>query len=177
MSLGSPFAILQKFDQRCRASGLGLPKGVLVEDDWVGIGFSLSGKKLVAKMADVTEIVPPPETIRVPGVKAWVKGLANVRGTLMPILDMGAYLNGVFTNLGKDNRVLIINKNNVMAGLLVEEVFGMRRFKPELKIDSVLPDMGELDPYLDGIFSDAQFKWSIFSVEKLVSNDRFLRVV
>ena len=177
MSVDSPFTVLQKYDQRCRANARGLPVGEIVEDDWVGIGFSLNGKQLIAKMADVTEILPPPETIKVPGVRAWVKGLANVRGTLLPVLDMGAYLSGVFTHPAKERRILIINKNNVMAGLLVEEVFGMRRFKPELKIDSNLPDMGELSPYLDGVFSDAQAQWSIFDVEKLVSHERFLRVV
>ncbi len=173
----SPYSILQDFELRCRANAVGLPSGEMVEDDWVGIGFSLCGQHLVAKMADVTEILPPPEAIRVPGVQAWVKGLANVRGTLLPILDMGAYLNGEFIHTGKDRRVLIINKNNVMAGLLVEEVFGMRRFKPELKIESSLLDVEALNPYLTGGFSDTQFKWSIFDVEKLVSHEKFLRVV
>ncbi len=177
MSQVSPFLILQDFDQRCRANAQGLPAGEIVESDWVGIGFSLNGKQLIAKMADITEILPPPETIRVPGVKAWVKGLANVRGTLLPVLDMGAYLSGVFTRTGKNSRILIINKNNVMAGLLVEEVFGMRRFKPELKMDSNPSGMGNLDPYLDGMFKDVQFDWSIFDVGKLVSHERFLRVV
>ena len=177
MGTNSPFAVLQEYDQRCRANALGLPVGEIVEDDWVGIGFSLNGKQLVAKMDDVTEILPPPETIRVPGVQAWVKGLANIRGTLLPILDMGAYLSGVFTRPGKDRRILIINKNNIMAGLLVEEVFGMRRFKPDLKIEPNLPGMEQLDPYLAGGFEEAQVHWSIFDVEKLVSHERFLRVV
>lgn len=177
MSSVSPFEVLQEFDQRCRANARGLPAGDPEENDWVGIGFSLCGKHLVAKMADVTEILPPPETIRVPGVQEWVTGLANIRGTLLPILDMGLYLNGVITRPGSDCRVLIINKNDVMAGLLVEEVFGMRRFKPELKIESSLPEMEKLDPYLDGFFSEAQYKWSVFDVEKLVGHERFLRVV
>jgi len=177
MSAGSPFAVLQEYDRRCRANARGLPVGEIVEDDWVGIGFKLNGKQLIAKMADVTEILPPPETIRVPGVQAWVKGLANVRGTLVPILDMQAYLSGVFTLPGKDRRILIINKDNIMAGLLVEEVFGMRRFKPELKESSNPPGMEQLEPYLDGAFNDSQVQWSIFDVEKLVNHERFLRVV
>ena len=177
MGVGSPFEVLQEYDQRCRANARGLPLGEIVEEDWVGIGFSLNGKQLIAKMSDVTEILPPPETIKVPGVRAWVKGLANVRGTLLPVLDMRAYLSGVFTQPGKERRILIINKSNVMAGLLVEEVYGMRRFKPDLKIGSNLPDMGELNPYLDGVFSDTQFQWSIFDVEKLVNHEKFLKVV
>ncbi len=177
MGLTSPFAILQDYDLRCRENASGLPTGEVVEEDWVGIGFSLCDKHLVAKMSDITEILPPPETIRVPGVQTWVKGLANIRGTLLPILDMGAYLNGIVTRPEKENRILIINKNNVMAGLLVEEVFGMRRFKVELKKESNHPEMGELDVYLDGVFSDAQFIWNIFDVKKLVTHEKFLRVV
>ncbi|MCP4076657.1 MAG: purine-binding chemotaxis protein CheW [Gammaproteobacteria bacterium] len=177
MSANSPFAILQDFESRCRANAAGLPTGEVVEDDWIGIGFGLCGQRLVAKMSDVTEILPPPDTIRVPGVLSWVTGLANVRGTLLPILDMGAYLNGEFTQPGKECRVLIINKNNVIAGLLVEEVFGMRRFKPELKEESSISGVDELNPYLEGGFSDTQFKWNIFDVEKLVSHEKFLRVV
>ncbi len=177
MSLASPYLVLQDFDQRCRANALGLPAGEVVESDWVGIGFSLNGNQMIAKMSDVTEILPPPETIRVPGVKNWVKGLANIRGTLLPILDMHAYLNGNFIPSGKNTRVLIINRNNIMAGLLVEEVYGMRRFKPESKIDSNPSKMGVLEPYLDGIFKDLQSDWSVFDIGKLVSHERFLRVV
>lgn len=177
MTQVSPFLILKDFDKRCRANARGLPKGQVVESDWVGIGFSLQGKHLIAKMADITEILPPPETIRVPGVKSWVKGLANVRGTLLPVLDMEAYLEGTFTPIGNNSRVLIINKNNVMAGLLVKEVFGMRRFKPELKIDSNPDGLGDLAPYMAGMFKDSQYDWNIFDVAKLVDHDRFLQVV
>lgn len=177
MAALSPFALLQEYDQRCRANARGLPSGEVVEDDWVGIGFFLNGKPLLARMSDVTEILPPPDTIRVPGVKSWVCGIANVRGTLMPILDMKAFLGGSAGRRKKDSRVLVINKNNIMAGLLVEEVSGMRRFKPDMKQSTVAPDMGELEPYLDGVFNDTQIQWSVFSVEKLVTNDRFLKVV
>lgn len=173
----SPFATLLDFDQRCRQYARGLPEGKRIEKDWVGIGFSLHGKKMVARMAEVIEILPPPETIRVPGVQFWIKGVANVRGTLIPIIDMQAYLNGVFTRATKESRVLVINKHNILAGLLVEEVFGMRRFKPDLQMESALQDIGELEPYVEGSFSDVQFKWNVFSVDKLVTHERFLRLV
>ncbi len=177
MEPASPFALLQDYDRRCRANARGLPTGEVVEDDWVGIGFSLNGKPLLALMSEVTEILPLPETIRVPGVRNWVNGIANVRGTLMPILDMQGFLGEQPGLRGKDSRVLVVNQKNIMAGLLVEEVSGMRRFKPETKQPSVLPDMGALEPFLDGVFDDTQTQWSVFSVEKLVTNDRFLKVV
>ncbi len=177
MGQSSPFAVLQDIDERCRLNAKGLPSGIKVADDWVGIGFKLSGKKLVAKMNDVVEILPPPETIRVPGVLGWVRGLANVRGTLLPILDMNLYLSSPPTHEGKEHRILIINKKNVMAGLLVEEVFGLRRFKPDNRKKSIPSDMLFLQRYLDGVFTDDQDDWSIFNIEKLVNHEQFLKVV
>ena len=72
--------------------------------------------------------LPVPETIRVPGVTNWVLGLANIRGNLMPILDMNGYLYAKPCKIRKESRILIINKHGVVAGLLVDEVYGLRRF-------------------------------------------------
>jgi twitching motility protein PilI len=173
----SPFELLQDIDQRCRTYSVGLPTGAKVVDDWVGIGFRLNGQRLIAGMNEVAEILPPPRTIRVPGVRAWVKGLANVRGTLMPILDMNLFLHGDYIDSASERRILVINKHNVVAGLLVEEVFGLKRFKPEMKNKTSAEGMGILEPYLDGTFNDEQSQWNIFSIEKLVNHDQFLKVV
>ena len=177
MAITSPFEMLQSLDERCRENASGLPVNRKVSEDWVGIGFKLNGIPLLAKMDEVSEILPPPQTIRVPGVKHWVKGLANVRGSLMPVLDMNAYLFGETTRVKKESRVLIINLMGVAAGLLVEEVYGLRRFKPEDHLDEADTDESAVKEYLDGTFVDQVRKWNVFSVEKLIKTDQFIRVV
>ncbi|MCP4186465.1 MAG: purine-binding chemotaxis protein CheW [Gammaproteobacteria bacterium] len=176
MAITSPFEILQGLDVRCRQNASGLPVNKAVVEDWIGIGFRISDVSLLAKMDEVSEILPLPPTIRVPGVKHWVKGLANVRGSLMPVLDMNAFLNGVDTHVRKESRVLIIDILGVVAGLLVEEVYGLRRFKPEEHQHKSAADMGSVGKYLAGIFADQSQRWNVFSVEKLVKHDQFIRV-
>ncbi|MDH5356139.1 MAG: chemotaxis protein CheW, partial [Gammaproteobacteria bacterium] len=146
-------------------------------EDWIGIGFQINGIPLLAKMDDVSEILPPPKTIRVPGVKHWVKGLANVRGSLMPVLDMNSFLNNEDTSGKKENRILIINTLGVAAGLLVEEVYGLRRFKPGEHQDESATDVGAIGQYLGGAFVDQVRRWNVFRVDKLVKNEQFIRVV
>ncbi len=177
MSATSPFVLLQEYDQRCRQNAKGLPTGTKVIADWVGIGFKLAGTRLIAPMSEVAEILPPPKTIRVPGVLSWVKGLANIRGNLMPVLDMNKFLNSQAADKRSDSRVLIIDRNGVVAALLVEEVFGLRRFKPDMRKDLETSGRGPLEPYLDGAFIDDQNEWFIFSVERLVQHEHFLKVV
>ncbi len=177
MPITSPFKLLQALDASCRKNASGLPVNKSVVDDWTGIGFKIHGIPLLTKMDEVTEILPPPETVRVPGVKHWVKGLANIRGSLMPVLDMNAFLFGVDTNLRKQSRILIINRMGLVAGLLVDEVYGLRRFKPEECRDEIDPDAGPVRDYLSGIFVDRVQRWNVFSIDKLVQTEQFMRVV
>ena len=177
MSITSPFELLSALDERCRNNSSGLPVAKAVIDDWIGIGFSLNGISLLAKMDDVSEILPPPPTIRVPGVTYWVKGLANIRGSLMPVLDMRAFLYGEATDIRKESRILIINKMGIVAGLLVDEVYGLRRFKPEEHQKEIKQDAGSMGEYLIGTFTDQARSWNVFSVEKLAKAEHFLRVV
>jgi twitching motility protein PilI len=177
MAITAPFDLLHTLDSRCRENSSGMPTSKAVVDDWVGIGFRINNIPLLAKMDEVNEISPLPETIRVPGVKSWVKGLANIRGSLMPVLDMRAFLFGKKTELHKNSRVLIINQNGLSAGLLVDEVYGMRRFKPQEHADEIDPDLGSIQDYLFGSFVDRVQRWNVFSVDKLVKTDQFVRVV
>lgn len=177
MPITSPFEILNKLDRRFRSNSSGLPVAKAVVDDWIGIGFAINNIPLIAKMDDVSEILPPPETIRVPGVAPWVKGLANIRGNLMPVMDMNGFLYGKPTDIRKESRILIINKMGIVAGLLVDEVYGLRRFKPEEHQKQVMEDAGSMGEYLAGTFVDQVRRWNVFSVERLARAEQFLRVV
>ena len=59
MSITSPFELLSKHDARWRKNSSGLPVAKAVIDDWIGIGFAINGIPLLAKMDDVSEILPP----------------------------------------------------------------------------------------------------------------------
>lgn len=179
--MSAAFDNLSQLQTLCQEKAVGLPTKVKVEDDWVGIGFSTNAVNCIARMTEVTEILPVPETIRVPGVKSWVKGLANIRGALMPILDLKGYLIGGDTVLNKKSRILVVNKSGVLAGIVVEEVFGLRRFKEgtqkssKSKVEEI--HSMNMDDYITGEFNENSEHWNIFSMSSLVTTEKFLRVV
>jgi twitching motility protein PilI len=90
---------------------------------------------------------------------------------------MNSFLFGQDTKLRKESRILIINQMGLVAGLLVDEVYGLRRFKPEECRDEIGPDAGPVRDYLSGTFVDRIQRWNVFSVDKLVNTERFIRVV
>ena len=76
-------------------------------DAWTGVGFMLSGQYFLAPIGEVAEILKVPRYTMIPGVANWMKGLANVRGRLLPIMDLLVFLNRRSVQQGARRRILV----------------------------------------------------------------------
>lgn len=171
-----PTALLADIQRRSRSNAAGLPQQEQSVEEWHGIGFRIGQLRLLAPLGEVTEILTLPPMSRVPGAKAWVLGIANVRGNLLPIMDLQGYLHGRRASVGKRSRVLVINHRGVFAGLLVDEVLGLRHF-PEENRTTQPPGMdAAVTPYLDRAYKSADETWVVFSMSKLAESPLFLQV-
>lgn len=176
MSDQSAYSFLVELERLAKANAAGLPKGESNRDEWIGVGFRVDDLACVASMGEVTEILPPPETVRVPRVQPWVIGLANVRGSLLPVFDLEGFLLGRNLSRRPTLRVLVIDDGDLRAGLLVTEVLGMKRFRRSERDESDVSGAAA-EPYLSGVFKAAGQTWNVFSMSKLARSEQFLRVV
>ena len=108
-----PFAILREIEARSRENAFGLPQQVEVRKPWSGIGFRIGEQRLVSGLGEIGEILRYPELTRVPGAQSWVRGVANIRGSLIPILDLKGFISGINTELKRRSRVLIIERDDL----------------------------------------------------------------
>ena len=122
------FELLLQIDRRCRLLAADLPSQPTRQDSWSGIGFRLGEHWYVAPMGEVGEVLHEPRFTLVPGVKPWVKGVANLRGRLLPIMDLCGFFGQEVSAARKQRRVLVVEHDEVFAGLLVDEVFGLQHF-------------------------------------------------
>lgn len=172
----NPFAILSALDERARQCETALPAAEEVRQQWAGVGFRLGARRLVAKMTEVTEILTYPPLSPIPHTKSWVRGIANVRGNLLPIIDLGGFLGRHAALVTRVARVLVIQQGGVQAGLLVDEVLGMRHFYDE-EHAAVPEDLGtELQPFVNGAFARDDSIWLQFSMRALVADPQFIKV-
>jgi twitching motility protein PilI len=169
-----PWALLRAMEQRALASAEAADEG-LEAREWVGIGFRLGAERFLAPREEVREIVACPARLaRVPGARPWVAGIANLRGQLLTVIDLNAFLGGGATRLGRDTRVLVVNDRELGAGLLVDEVYGFRRFPDGERREA--PPESELRcrRYLAGGFVQGSEEWPVFSLQALAESPQFL---
>lgn len=171
-----PFQWLQELERRAKQKARGLPRQEKVQQIWRGIAFRLSNTTCVSVLTEIREVMPVPTVMaRVPGAKSWVRGLANVHGQLLPIIDLQACLDNRVTVLEGRTRVLVINQAGVNAGLLVDEVMGIKHY-PEQSRDLETPcKEAWLAPYAKGAFHYEDTQWTVFDLHVLAESDSFLK--
>lgn len=174
-AVAGPWALLRHLERLGLAHREPLPAQDEIRDVWSGVGFRIGGQHYVAALGEITEIMTWPAVSRVPHTRSWVRGLANVRGNLLPILDLSAFLGRGEVAPSRLARVLVIEQDGVNAGLLVDEVLGMRQFLTEDWRADVDADAG-LRAFLDGRFSSGEGEWPKFSMVALARHPRFLSV-
>ena len=167
-----PFAALLDLAQRSISSAQGLPAQVDIKPHWSGIGFKLAGHRFVAPMGEVSEIMAQPPATRLPGVQSWVRGVSNVRGRLLPLIDLESFFGGTL-GVRKRRRVLALELGDLYTGLIVSEVYGMQHIPVDSFRDEVPEAINTLKPFLAGSYNHNDQVWSVFSPFKLAQNAEF----
>lgn len=91
------------------------------------LGVQVADELWLVDMPDISEVMSPPPVTKVPLTKPWYCGVANVRGNLYSIVDLGVYYEGAAIPQEGQSRVLLVGQKFAFnAGLLVSRVLGLR---------------------------------------------------
>jgi chemotaxis signal transduction protein len=105
------------------------------------------------------------ELTPVPGVPACWSGIANLHGTLYPILDLGRYLGAAAPQEAPHRMLLLVGGAGIEVGLLVDEVLEVTW----LRVDALGPSPSAAHgrTVLQGVTSDLV---ALLNVEALLSD-------
>lgn len=170
-----PFDLLKELERRSRVAVAGKGSGALPAE-WVGIGFRIGQEQFVASRNQVREVLMLPEAMtRVPGAKRWVLGIANLRGHLLPLIDVKMMFGSGRTSMRRITRVISVNHREIPAGLVVDEVLGFRRFT-DGEFTKTWPQTAiRCDRFLSGAYQRGQEVWPIFGLYDLIESNTFLQ--
>jgi len=167
-----PYDLLLDMEAVCKRMAEAFPRETKSAEYWKGVGFILGGEHYVVPWGEVAEIQSLPTMTRVPGAKDWVKGVANVRGTLLPIMDLNAFFGYRGRKLRKQ-RLLVVKHDGIYSGLIVDEVLGAMTFEKFEKMEEKPETDEPTADFIIGGFSKQDTDWPVFSLHALAEYPDF----
>jgi twitching motility protein PilI len=169
-----PFELLAELERRGRAVSAQVSQEGTAGREWVGVALRMAGDLYLVAREETREVLGlPPALTRVPGAKPWIKGLANVRGQLLPVIDLRQFLGSGTTPISRNTRVVVVNHREIPAGLLVDEVLGFRRFAEGEFFGDAPPTVARCERYLAGAFRRASEQWPVLSLRSVLESSAF----
>ncbi|MGH8217854.1 MAG: chemotaxis protein CheW [Steroidobacteraceae bacterium] len=169
-----PFELLRELERRGRAVSAQAGQESQGGREWVGVALRMAGELFLAAREETREVLSvPPALTRVPGAKSWIRGLANVRGQLLPIIDLRQFIGSGVAPATRNTRVLVVNHREIPAGLLVDEVLGFRRFAESEFSGDAPPTVARCERYLAGAFRRGEEHWPVLSLRSILESSAF----
>ncbi|XLZ69626.1 chemotaxis protein CheW [Massilia sp. SR12] len=138
------------------------------------LGVLLGGQRCLLDLTQVGEIVPYQAVTAVPLAQDWYRGLANIRGNLVGVVDLARYMGETGSVPAADSRLVTFAGHlGFNCAILAGRVLGLRNpdEMEQQAPDSRLPLWG-IQQFLD---RDAQV-WTRLDLAELVREARFLQI-
>lgn len=94
----------------------------------------VAGRRLAIPLARTREVIRARAITRVPGAPAWVIGLLNVRGAVIPVGDLRV-LHGRARTAAREGLVVLVEAGGRTAGLRVAEIVGVHGAAADPPVD------------------------------------------
>ena len=95
------------------------------------VGFELDGQKCLFHIERIQEIITPGRVTRLPEVPAYVVGVSNLRGTIIPIIDLRLLFGLAPRTPDADTRTIVVNVGDRIMGCTVDAVSQVIRLQPD----------------------------------------------
>lgn len=90
-----------------------------IEDDIIQlVGFIIGDEEYAVPILNIQEIIKPIEYTRVPSVPEYVLGVFNMRGNVMPLIDLASLFNLGHCEISEHTRYIVLRneKDNSASG-------------------------------------------------------------
>lgn len=84
--------------------------------------FDLAGERYGVNIHSVREIIRYQSVTAIPNAPASVSGIINLRGAVVPVVDLRRRLGAPLRPLGEETRIVVVETDGTLVGLIVDAV-------------------------------------------------------
>jgi purine-binding chemotaxis protein CheW len=146
-----------------------------MEKDLQVVGFRIGNETFGVRIGSVREIVRVPEITAVPSAPETVEGVINLRGKIIPVMDLRKRFGQSDIQPDKRNRILVVELENKLVGLIVNAASEVLKIAPsEIEAPGSLFAEGE-SSYVTGVGKLKGRLIILLDIAKLLHRPEFKR--
>jgi len=140
------------------------------------VGFRIGNETFGVRIGSVREIVRVPEITAVPSAPEAVEGVINLRGKIIPVMDLRKRFGQSDIRPDKKNRILVVELENKLVGLIVNAASEVLKIAPsEIEPPGTVFAEGESN-YVTGVGKLKGRLIILLDIGKLLQRPEFKRL-
>jgi purine-binding chemotaxis protein CheW len=148
------------------------------------IVFKLAGEEYAMLIDQIKEVVLTPKIAKVPLTPKYIKGVANIRGNILAIIDLVERFS-LETSIAAESQptpmfTLVVESSEYKMGILVKDVPNtLSVYEADIDVSpSIINDNSGIDAnYINGIVKSGSRMIVLIDVHKVINKDEIHRVI
>lgn len=133
--------------------------------------FRLAAERYAVETRFVSEVQALRDLTPLPGTPAFVRGIVNLRGRILPVYDLKRFFSLPEQGLTDLHRIIVVNGHDFEIGLLADVVVGVRDLARDA-LSPALPTMSAIAAaYLKGVSEE---RLVVLDLERLLTDPRIV---
>lgn len=134
--------------------------------------FVLNGSQYAVPMENVLELQRLPRITSLPSVPAWLRGVTNLRGEVLSVVDLRSLLGLPTAETHVSQRLVVVRSmlEEIATGWIVDQVVGMRRLATEDMQPSTTLATGAATRFVSGLVDYDGQLIAVLDVNRILSS-------
>lgn len=133
--------------------------------------FSLGGEEYAIDILKVQEIKRYEKTTRIANTPAFVKGVTNLRGVIVPIIDLRIKFSLDSAEYSEDTVFIVVNVKGKIVGFVVDKVSDVMTLDADIMQPTPDFTVSVSSDFIKGLVSIEERMLIVVDIERLISSD------
>ena len=160
-------AVPESYDEQIRDV-----EDATLEEELQLVCFTLNNEEYGINISQVQEINRVPDINEVPDTADFVKGVINLRGRIIPVIEMRLLLGLPEREYDHKTRIVVLDSAGILTGIVVDDVTQVLRIRRSLIVDT--PELASTTgkEFLQGIYQHDKKLILVVDCEKVFNFDK-----
>jgi purine-binding chemotaxis protein CheW len=134
------------------------------------VGFIVGEEEFAIPILSIQEIIKPISCTRVPQIPSYILGVFNLRGSVIPLIDLRARFGLTMQKHTEETRFIVMKSGDDVAGFVIDRLTEAIRM-PKRDIGPAPETVSEAETMIDGVGKQSDRIVTILKVHKLLERN------